>query len=375
MVIVGPNVHLSYILEIICNKLQITNEQHVSAEEKYTAVGKWLAVSDSPLYNFQPIIFPQGSFRIGTTVKPLVNDEYDIDLVCHLQRDGTITDPMALLEAVYKRIKDNKIYEPISEKKNRCVRINYKGDFHLDILPARSDPSGSLNYLLVPDRDTQGWKASNPKGYAEWFDSVAQVRIELLEKARIEPLPQYEKLSDKLPLQQTVQLLKRWRDIAFKDKEDFAPPSIVLTTLVGNNYSKALLVVEALTEVLDGIIREMDARTGPIVVLNPSNPKENLSEKWREDDTGYYLFVKLLKELKQQWNDLLKARGIADISSRLEKLFGEKAIKIAIKEYAEVFGAMREEGKLGMDKQTGILSGLGASTMVVKKSTFYGKDI
>ena len=59
----------------------------------------------------------------------------------------------------------------------------------------------------------------------------------------------------------------------------------------------------------------------------------------------------------------------------MKKLFGEKAIKIAIKEYAEVFGAMREEGKLGMDKQTGILSGLGASTMVVKKSTFYGKDI
>lgn len=375
MVTAISNIHLSYILEIICNKLQITNEQYSSAEEKYTAVGKWLAAPDSPLYDFQPIIFPQGSFRVGTTIKPLLYDEYDIDLVCHLQKDGTITDPMALLEQVYQRIKANKTYELISEKKNRCVRINYKGNFHLDILPARSDPSNEPNYLLVPDCNIKDWKASNPKGYADWFEEVARVRIELLEKARIEPLPRYETLSDKLPLQQTVQLLKRWRDIAFKDKGDIAPPSIVLTTLAGNNYRKTLLAFEALTQVLDGIIKDIDAKTGPLIVLNPSNLKENLSEKWLEDSTGYYLFVKLLKEFKQQWSNLLDARGIAAISSGLEKLFGENVVKISIKEYAHVYGIMRDEGRLGIDKQTGILSGLGASTMSVKKNTFYGKDI
>lgn len=375
MVTVNPQLHLSYILEIICNKLQISNEQHASAEEKYSAVGKWLAASDSPLYNFQPLIFPQGSFRIGTTVKPITDDDYDIDLVCHLQKDGSIIDPMALLESVYQRIKANKIYEPITEKKNRCVCINYKGNFHLDILPARSDPSGGPDNLLVPDRDTQNWKASNPKGYAVWFESVAQVKIELLERARIEPLPRYEKLNDKLPLQQTVQLIKRWRDIAFTKKEDFAPPSIVLTTLAGSNYTRALLVVDALTGVMDGIIRQIDSKTGPLVVLNPSNSKENLSEKWFEDATSYSLFVKLFKEFKQQWIDLLNARGMADISSRLEKLFGEKVVGLAIKEYAQTYGAMRDSGKLGVDKQTGILSGLGAATVAIKKNTFYGKDV
>lgn len=373
MVTVSPNVHLSYILEIICNKLQITNEQHGSAEEKYTAVGKWLADSDSPLYNFQPIIFPQGSFIIGTTVKPLVNDEYDIDLVCHLQRDGTITDPMALLEAVYKRIKDNKIYEPISEKKNRCVRINYKGNFHLDILPARSDPSGGLNYLLVPDRDTQNWKASNPKGYAEWFEDVARVRIELLEKARIEPLPQYENLSDKLPLQQTVQLLKRWRDIAFSGKDDLSPPSIVLTTLTGKNYGKELLITESLTNIINDIINEINSSRGPLVVLNPSNPKECLTEKWKEDITTYNLFVKSFKEFKQKWEELSQVSGISEISLRLEKLFGEKVVKPAVKEYAQTFESLRQSSKLGVDKKTGILSSISPGVIPIKKNTFYGR--
>lgn len=373
MVTITPNVHLSYILEVICNKLQISDEQHASAEEKYLAVGKWLAMIDSPLYNYMPVIFPQGSFRIGTTVKPLANDEYDIDLVCHLQKDGTITDPMALLEAVHQRIITNKIYEPISEKKNRCVRINYKGNFHLDILPARSDPYASQNCLLVPDRDTRNWKASNPKGYAEWFEDVATVRIELLEKARIEPLPRYEKLSNKLPLQQTVQLLKRWRDIAFSEKEDFSPPSIVLTTLAGKNYKKELLVTESLTTVVSGIVNEINNASEPLVVLNPSNLKECLSEKWIKEVASYNLFMKSFKEFKQKWEELFLVSGISEISLRLEKLFGEKVVKPAVKEYAQTFESLRQSGKLGVDKKTGILSSISSSAMLVKKNTFYGR--
>ena len=369
------NVHLSYILEIICNKLQISSTQYNSAEGKYTAVGEWLRAPESPLRDLKPTIFSQGSFRMGTTVKPISDGEYDVDLVCHLQKNDITMHPMVLLDTVFQRIKANGIYGPISEKKNRCVCINYNGDFHLDILPAITDPSGNLNNLLVPDRNTQSWKASNPKGYAEWFENAAMVGIELLEKARIEPLPRYEKLSDKLPLQQTVQLLKRWRDVVFiADKEDAAPPSIVLTTLAGNNYTKELLVVEALTKVVDGISKQIDATSTPLVVYNPSNYKEILSEKWHEKTVRYSNFVKLFQELREQWGRVLAAKSIPDITAQLERLFGEKVVKASIKEYSQVFSNMRESGRLGIDKQTGILSNIGATSTVVRKNTFYGED-
>ena len=368
------NTQLNFILELICNNLQITERQYASAEEKYKAVGKWLSASDSQLRIYEPIIFSQGSFRIGTTVKPLARDEYDIDLVCQLQKDVEITDPMELLENVYQRIKSKAIYKPpISEKKNRCIRINYKGDFHLDILPAKPDPHAGTNCLLVPDKNSRSWKASNPAGYAEWFDNRARIPIKLLEKARVEPLPRYEKLSDKLPLQQTVQLLKRWRDIAFKDMEDSAPVSIVITTLAGRNYNKELLVAEALTNVLSGITQEAKGPGGLIIVMNPTNNKECLSEKWMENKKGYYAFVDKITKFKQEWNQLFAVRNMADLANRLEKMFGEKIVKLSIKKYGEGIEALRRNKKLGVDKKTGIITALSTASVPIKPNTFYGK--
>jgi len=367
------DIQLSFILESICNKLQITKTQHSSAEEKYEAVGKWLAESESPLHMYKPTIYPQGSFKIGTTVKPLLKDEYDIDLVCELEDDVTITEPMSLLEKIYQRIRSNETYKSICQKKNRCVCINYAGNFHLDILPARSDPSSGGNCILVPDRKTKDWKPSNPIGYAEWFEEVATVTITLLEKARIEPLPRHETLSDKLPLQQTVQLLKRWRDISFKDYEDYAPPSIVLTTLAGNHYNKELLITESLTKVISGILENINNSDGPIQVYNPKNSKECLSEKWIEDEKKYYMFVKQLVEFKSKWDNLFQLKG-TELYAQLEKLFGEDLVNTAVKEYAQSISVLREQKRLGIDKTTGVLTGLGSGVKPVLKNTFYGSS-
>ena len=252
---IPSNLQLAYILELICNKLQITPTQYSLAKEKYGAVGSWLGAKESSLYKYAPTIYPQGSFRIGTTVKPIGREEYDVDLVCQLLNDSGIVDPMKLLDDVYDRIISNEAYKPpIAEKKNRCVCINYKGNFHLDILPARSDPQEDKNHILVPDKKTREWKASNPVGYADWFEDIARVPIKLLETARVEPLPRYESLNDKLPLQQTVQLLKRWGSLTFKDNDDYLPPSIVLTTLSAQKYNKELMVTMALSNILSSIL-------------------------------------------------------------------------------------------------------------------------
>ena len=40
---------------------------------------------DSELSDFDPTIYPQGSFALGTAVRPLGEDQYDVDSVCLLR--------------------------------------------------------------------------------------------------------------------------------------------------------------------------------------------------------------------------------------------------------------------------------------------------
>src|SRR5262245_45844429 len=127
---------LSDLLLRICRSLQITATQHKAAEDHYNAIGSWLADPRSGLYRFRPQIYPQGSFRIGTTVKPRKRDEYDVDLVCELQADPRLFPaPVMLLNLIESRLREHGDYATRLERKNRCIRVLYARDFYLDILP------------------------------------------------------------------------------------------------------------------------------------------------------------------------------------------------------------------------------------------------
>jgi len=81
------NLQLDDLLERICSKLQITPAQHQIAQDRYETIGSWLAAEESLLARFGPVIYPQGSLRIGTTVRPRTGEEFDLDLVCEVQLD------------------------------------------------------------------------------------------------------------------------------------------------------------------------------------------------------------------------------------------------------------------------------------------------
>lgn len=79
---------LDEILYRIVSNLDITDAQFQAAKDRYEAVGKWLDAENSPLAPFQPVIVPQGSFRLGTVIKPWTDaDEFDVDLLCLLRKD------------------------------------------------------------------------------------------------------------------------------------------------------------------------------------------------------------------------------------------------------------------------------------------------
>lgn len=239
-------------LERICLQLQLTVRQYRDAEMKYQAVGRWLSAGDSELAPFAPEIYPQGSMLLGTTVRPWRGIEYDLDLVCQLHWCADVP-PVTVYNWVCDRMASHETYAQMLEKLKRCLRLNYAGEFHLDVLPAC--PNGIAKAIIVPDRKLLCWVHSNPKGFAQWFFLRCQLRDEFAKQMfaeKIEPLPSAVPSEYKYPLQRVVQLMKRHRDLFFDGGHDIAR-SIILTTLAGHAYGGQRSMSLALDMILDRI--------------------------------------------------------------------------------------------------------------------------
>lgn len=367
------NSQLDDLLIRICEKLQISETDHKKAEERYTAVGKWLAQEDSALALYEPAIYPQGSLRIGTTVKPLAYQEFDLDLVCQLNIDHSASDPIAVLNRVEQRLRQHKTYAAMIERKNRCIRLNYANEFHMDILPAAPHGRDNGGKIKVPDRKAEEWKDSNPKGYAEWFGGRSEYfRLFAAKAENVDPLPDIESVERKPPLKKAVQLLKRYRDVSFKGKEEAAPISIVLTTLAGMHYKGDFTINESLTNILNGIVSIIPTN-GRLIVLNPTNMAEDFSEKWDKDVAAYLEFVKWVREFYSLWGRINSIQGIPDITKILHKMFGENVTNDALREQTEFINKARQERLLGSMTRTGALAAIAKPNSIpVKKNTFYG---
>jgi len=362
---------LDDLLAGICLKLQITPTQHKLAEDRYISVSKWLSDKSSHFYIANSDIYPQGSLRLGTTVKPLVNQEYDLDLVCEMGLDWNNFDPIQVLDAVESRLKENDSYSKILERKNRCLRLNYANEFHMDVLPAAPDTVRNHGCIKVPDRKAEEWKESNPKGYAEWFERQANQFGEVLAKAKVEPLPDPEDPRGKSTLKYIVQLLKRSRDVAFENDEEVAPISIVLTTLAGIYYRGILSINEAFAYTLHSLTNEISANDTRIVVRNPANQDEDLSERWDNNHKAYNEFVKWVNELSDTWKKLNIVRG-PELVKMLQELFGEKVTNDVIKERAEIISRARKEDSLGITKSGLLTTSLASGITQVRPNNFYG---
>lgn len=357
-------------LAAICEKLQLSPTEYGLARQRYESIGGYLD-QHQQLSRFHPTVYPQGSVRLGTTVKPKGRQEYDIDLVCELSINAaTVRNPVMVLDLVQAAIEENLIYRSLVERKNRCVRLNYAGKFHLDILPAIPDLVFGGTCVLVPDCKAGDWKASNPKGYAGWFDDRCSFRpSEVLAKAA--PLPEAEAVAAKAALKLAVQLGKRARDVQFASNPDLGPRSIILTTLFALHFAGEKSAYETIGNILSRILRSLPA-VGRLVVLNPMNAQEDFSETWQEN-RRYLAFVNFIREFKTQWEALGEASGIHNVKVILEKLFGEDVTVEVVEDQVKRVNEARERNALSISA-AGILT-RGPSSVVrpTPRHTFHGK--
>ncbi|MBK0403052.1 nucleotidyltransferase [Adhaeribacter sp. BT258] len=370
------NQQIDDLLNRIAESLQLDDTRRESAERSYRSVSDWIS-TDTGFFKDVPFdIYPQGSFRIGTTVKPFSGSEFDLDIVLHFEGPYERFNPISTLNEIVRRLKENGTYAPMVERKNRCIRLNYANEFHMDILPGFYEANHDNNRIMVPDRILKDWTPSNPRGYAQWFETkYVKEDLLLLEKARsVEKLPDNIPYQFKQPLQQAVQLIKRYRDVYFQDKPELATSSIILTTLAATFYSGQTSEYQAIRSIIDGINRAVPLLQGQVLeIVNPANPAEKFSDKWEKEPELYKAFVSFSRDFKKLWDQLHSPAGIHKAVEIIKPAFGDTVSLSALREQVLYVEKARNSGSIGLVRNTGLLTGAsGVSITNIGRNNFYG---
>ncbi|ARO54036.1 hypothetical protein B2G69_07685 [Methylorubrum zatmanii] len=206
----------------------------------------------------------QGSWAHETIIKPSKGREFDADLL-------VFVDPVASWSAAdYVRtlrgaFAGSGIYGDMLLPANRCVTVNYAGDFHLDVVPCViGRPGGSGAEVCNKDDDV--FEPTDGHGYAEWWEgrnAWAHHR-----------------------LKHVVRLLKFLRD----RKATFSVKSVLLTTLVGERITSLDAygtdfddVPTALRTVIGRLDDYLQANPAMPTIRNPVLWSETFDRHWDQD--------------------------------------------------------------------------------------------
>lgn len=379
---------LNDLYERIVKTIDISDEMFDAAEKEYTDLGSWI---DRVTPQYKISIYTQGSFALGTVIKPIEDsDDYDLDLVCEFEQQyGLSAEALKcgivkpLLER-YKKIKGE------IKNKRRCWHVEYEDlpNFHMDIIPAVNRDM----YIDITDHDedtdTYDYIGSNPRGYIEWFNSKkAERRKILLENyclkhsailkcsADIAEIKEYHL---KTPLQKAIQILKRHRDIMFRDDtKHLKPISIIITTIAAELYKNEDNIVDTLTNILENAEAYIKKNMigSEYHIDNPTytgTEKENFTDKWNEHPERADAFFQWLKKAK---TDMVDKRIYDMLRTQIAENFTQA---LGVTTTQKVFTDIANEERAAIENQTKkIVTSTGAiastGSVSIPRSHHYGQ--
>lgn len=365
----------------IAAEIEISEAQADKAKESYEAVGKFL---NNNIKQYDVKIFPQGSFRLGTVIKPISDkDEYDIDLVATI--DNKFTSAKELKNIVGDVLKGSDRYSEKIEEGKRCWTIEYaeSANYHMDILPTmRSDTYFRNKELIMTHKEDENsnyeFRQTNPEAYYDWFvKRMEEEKKKLTEeyairnKMEIVEVPEYK---IKTTLQIAIELLKRYRDIKFKETPDIKPISIILTTLMARIYTGKENVYELIEKFSKEYIIYLEKdENGNVLIKNPVNENENFADKWPNNPERKEAFFRFTNELKEDLvnNRILLEGNMREQADCYKKLFGDNMVNRVYENMANNTREEREKSNIYL-KDNGNLT-TEKTNINVRNHNFYGK--
>lgn len=376
------------ILDEICRELELTEAQLDAARTSYEAVADWLSESADPLLRHIRV-YAHGSAGLGTSVKPLGREDFDVDLICLVYAFTADRSPAELKHIVGNRLRENARYAAMLEEKKRCWRLNYAREFHLDISPTIVNVRCTHGGELVPDKKLRDWHPTNPSGYKELFDRRAallpRVRIsnaiDVREQAQIEPFP--TRPTGKGVLRRTAQFLKRHRDIHFElVTMEVAPISIVITTLAAQAYEYCVRMFTFDTE-LDAVVgtvrlmprfieRRMVNGRLEYWVANETTKGENFADRWNSEPARVGAFYEWHARALADIERIASLEGMDAVTRSFEESLGGTVVRRVMDRRTDMITSARSAGKLYVGSAGGLSLTGTANAAPIPRNTNFG---
>ncbi|HEY3780303.1 MAG TPA: hypothetical protein VGL56_04410 [Fimbriimonadaceae bacterium] len=205
-----------------------------------------------------PTFEEQGSFKMGTVVRPIEGD-YDLDDGMYLNcigNDPEKWESTAMIQGwVCSAVEGATQGNP--QKRKRCVRIPYKGGYHVDV-PSYGIDSFNTTRVYEKDKQPTDFDESNPVALVEWFD---------------------ERKKSHADLRDLVRFFKGWRDhqkgVLTKIK------SVAMTILVSERIQSNERYDQAVIDTAQNCANHLRAGGS---ISKPVAPFENLTASWSDDE-------------------------------------------------------------------------------------------
>lgn len=164
--------------------------------------------------------FNQGSYAMGTAIRPTNGRDYDLDTGLVFDFPATkYADPTELKQVVMNVIKEL-VPKRTVNMKDPCIQVEYN-QFHLDfaIYAQHPHPESQGVQLAWGRRGSQhkSWENANPKKLVELVNNKYKGKHNYWKRAQFIRIVRY---------------LKRWKDQNFSRRGNAAPTGILLTALV-----------------------------------------------------------------------------------------------------------------------------------------------
>jgi len=362
----------------VARRAQVPPSKHVEAIDHYQGLAAHVDRHGSPLQGKVIEIYPSGSFSIHcATYNRIRLPQHDVDAV--VEMDVPIgTDPAWMLDKLYEAVKGepgSKYYAFKIERNTRCITVTYPDGVTVDLMPVVRIPHGPERSATLfhhkTDTGEKYRKEVNPKAFTNHFNANIASSAEfatkywrrrmlvenLVAKAETQPMPDQLPLEEKSPRLIAIQLLKRFRDVQYRDKTRKEkklrrPPSVVIAALA----LEAGPMSDSLTSELRTVAAYFGARIKAaenlgqtIIVCNPAHPADEFTDRWPESRETQRLWQSDLERLGRALTALENGRFDPDETHRLLKeLFGETLAEYAIQKHFEGQSEIAKVNRLGI---------------------------
>jgi Cyclic GMP-AMP synthase DncV-like, nucleotidyltransferase domain len=368
---------LDAILVDIAINVQLPPGLHSQATNRYEAVRRHIERKGSPLENLVTRFYPQGSMAIGATTSTRgTDDEYDLDIVAELGIDCT-TPPGEVLDLLHQALREYPVQRV--ERQTRCVTLRYADRMHLDITPSARLPNSSereshIFHAKGQNPAEHSHVSMNAWGFALFYQGRTPLERRFAKafnrrlyeahgyafkaEADVDDVPDQVPLIVKNTATVALQLLKRFRNVAYDGCAGRIPPSVLMSAYAAQSAQPNIGLSEMVirqAQAMASAIRQASARREKLLVQNPVFKRDVFTDRWPESIQQQNEFGAKLTDLA----DGLEAfrRGdheLEEVQAWLRMHFGDRVVSASIKRFNERAGRAVQQARQSYTRSGGL---------------------